>query len=69
VSTEVQIFSLCGTGWREFVEMICPTGETKYFCKGDWTGFGVICPSGGFVESAQQFCLSRRLFSAKISCA
>src|ERR1700681_757191 len=29
---------LCGTGWREFVEMICPTGEAKYFCEGDWTG-------------------------------
>src|SRR5258707_15721131 len=27
----------CGTGWRELVEMICPTGEAKYFCKGDWT--------------------------------
>src|ERR1700732_3916375 len=27
----------CGVGWREFVEMICPTGEAKYFCKGDWT--------------------------------
>src|SRR5229473_539169 len=27
-----------GVGWREFVEMICPTGEAKYFCKGDWTG-------------------------------
>jgi len=26
-----------GVGWREFVEMICPTGEAKYFCKGDWT--------------------------------
>jgi hypothetical protein len=26
-----------GVGWREFVEMICPTGEVKYFCKGDWT--------------------------------
>jgi hypothetical protein len=24
----------CGVGWREFVEMICPTGEAKYFCKG-----------------------------------
>jgi hypothetical protein len=23
---------------REFVEMICPTGEAKYFCKQDWTG-------------------------------
>jgi hypothetical protein len=27
-----------GVGWREFVEMICPTGEAKYFCEGDWTG-------------------------------
>src|SRR5712664_889388 len=26
-----------GVGWREFVEMICPTGEAKYFCKGDST--------------------------------
>jgi hypothetical protein len=28
-----------GVGWREFVEMICPTGKAKYFCKGGWTGF------------------------------
>jgi len=27
----------CGLGWREFVEMICPTDEAKYFCKGDST--------------------------------
>ena len=26
-----------GVGWREFVEMICPTGEAKYFCSEDWT--------------------------------
>ena len=36
----------CGVGWREFVEMICPTGEAKYFCKGDWTANSLICPSG-----------------------
>jgi hypothetical protein len=24
----------CGVGWREFVEMICPTAKAKYFCKG-----------------------------------
>src|SRR6266481_6140534 len=24
-------------GWRKFVEMICPTGEAKYFCKWGWT--------------------------------
>src|SRR5260370_1190477 len=37
---EALIFVLClcvGVGWRKFVEMICPTGEAKYFCKGDWT--------------------------------
>jgi hypothetical protein len=33
----------CGVGWREFVEMICPTGEAKYFCKGDSTE---KCPTG-----------------------
>jgi hypothetical protein len=33
----IMIRPSCGVGWREFVEMICPTGEAKYFCKGDWT--------------------------------
>jgi hypothetical protein len=28
---------LCGVGWRESVEMICPTGKAKYFCKWGWT--------------------------------
>src|SRR6266478_1542383 len=32
-----------GVGWREFVEMICPTGEAKYFCKEDSTQ---KCPTG-----------------------
>src|SRR5713101_730808 len=32
-----------GVGWRELVEMICPTGEVKYFCKGDSTQ---KCPTG-----------------------
>src|SRR5216683_732533 len=35
-----------GVGWREFVEMICPTGEVKYFCKWDWTAFLQVSPSG-----------------------
>jgi hypothetical protein len=26
--------------------MICPTGEAKYFCKGDSTGFSTARPSG-----------------------
>jgi hypothetical protein len=33
-----------GVGWREFVEMICPTGEAKYFCEWDWTAqIRLIC--------------------------
>ena len=32
-----------GVGWRQFVEMICPTGEAKYFCKEDSTQ---KCPTG-----------------------
>jgi hypothetical protein len=31
----IAIRPCCGTGWRELVEMICPTGEAKYFCKRD----------------------------------
>src|SRR5450631_3541074 len=34
----IMIRPSCGVGWREFVEMICPTGEAKYFCKRDSTG-------------------------------
>jgi len=37
---------LCGVGWREFVEMICPTGEAKYFCKEGWTPLSTKPPDG-----------------------
>src|SRR6267154_6556456 len=37
-SVTIMIRPSGGVGWREFVEMICPTGEAKYFCKGDRTG-------------------------------
>jgi hypothetical protein len=37
-SVTIAIRPCSGTGWREVVEMICPTGEAKYFCKGDSTG-------------------------------
>jgi hypothetical protein len=33
-------------GWREFVEMICPTGEAKYFFKEDWTEELKMRPTG-----------------------
>src|SRR6266851_2842978 len=36
----------CGVGWREFVEMICPTGEAKYFCKQGWTALSKNRPTG-----------------------
>jgi hypothetical protein len=26
-----------GTGWREVLKMICPTGRAKYFSQEDWT--------------------------------
>src|SRR5260370_3728403 len=42
-SVTIAIRPSCGVGWREFVEMICPTGEAKYFCKGDSTQ---KCPTG-----------------------
>ena len=28
----------CGTGWRELVALICPTGKVEYFCERGWTG-------------------------------
>src|SRR5712664_4069267 len=42
-SVTIAIRPFGGVGWREFVEMICPTGEAKYFCKGDSTQ---NCPTG-----------------------
>src|SRR3977135_234764 len=42
-SVTIMIRPSGGVGWREFVEMICPTGEAKYFCKGDSTE---KCPTG-----------------------
>src|SRR6266516_4543419 len=34
----IMIRPSCGRGWRKLVEMICTTGEAKYFCEQDWTG-------------------------------
>jgi hypothetical protein len=51
-SVTIAIRPSCGVGWREFVEMICPTGEAKYFCKGDWTGKSEPRPTGKSVQSA-----------------
>src|SRR4030088_3766919 len=33
-SVTIMIRPSCGVGWREFVEMICPTGEEKYYWQG-----------------------------------
>jgi hypothetical protein len=33
-SVTITIRPCCGVGWGEFVEMICPTGEAKYFANG-----------------------------------
>jgi hypothetical protein len=37
---------LCGTGWHELVEMICPTGKVENFLQRGWTAHSLICPSG-----------------------
>src|SRR3984893_18202738 len=37
---------LFGTGWRELVEMICPTSKAKNISREGWTGNSLICPSG-----------------------
>src|ERR1700736_6513027 len=38
----------------EAIEMICPTGEAEYFCKGGWTAKSLICPSGKSVQPCQR---------------
>src|ERR1700730_6618522 len=43
----------CGVGWREFVEMICPTGEAKYFCKRGWTPLSTNRPTGKSVDCGE----------------
>jgi hypothetical protein len=40
--------------------MICPTGEAKYFCKGDWTANSLICPAGNQIELLEEISLSER---------
>src|SRR5882672_9518045 len=50
-SVTIMIRPSCGVGWREFVEMICPTGEVKYFCKGDSTQ---KCPTGKSLEQIRR---------------
>jgi hypothetical protein len=49
----IMIRPSCGVGWREFVEMICPTGEAKYFCKGDWTALSTNRPTGKSPHGAE----------------
>jgi hypothetical protein len=49
-----------GVGWREFVEMICPTGEAKYFCKQGWTSLSTNRPTGKSLEPLLLSVLSLR---------
>jgi hypothetical protein len=51
-SVTIMIRPSGGVGWRESVEMICPTGEAKYFCKGDSTE---KCPTGKSVDPTGDF--------------
>src|SRR5450755_2586355 len=49
-SVTIMIRPSGGVGWREFVEMICPTGEAKYFCKEDSTQ---KCPTGKSLHGSE----------------
>ena len=44
---------LSGTGCGRY-RLICDFGKSEYFCDRGFTDFWVICPSGRFVESAQE---------------
>jgi hypothetical protein len=57
-----RVSPLCGTGWGELVEMICPTGKAEYFCRGGWTGKSLICPSGKSVDVYDQVVTRLRCF-------
>jgi hypothetical protein len=57
----------CGVGWRELVEMICPTGEAKYFCKRDSTPLSTYRPTGksaGCAVATNQTRLGQELINA-----
>jgi hypothetical protein len=54
-SVTIAIRPCCGVGWREFVEMICPTGEVKYFCKGDSTRLSTSRPTGKSLAANHSF--------------
>ena len=60
-----------GVGWREFVEMICPTGEVEYFCKGDWTGGITLIRFNkfGFTRRLVRGCSRTRRFQPSLSAA
>src|SRR5450755_3927575 len=60
-SVTIAIRPLCGgVGWREFVEMICPTGEVKYLCKWDWTAFLLASLSGKSLRAHREGGSARR---------
>jgi hypothetical protein len=51
------------------IDLIWGKREGKYFCEGDWTGIQLICPSGRFIESAQQIGSCAQAMLEKNFCA
>jgi hypothetical protein len=47
---------LLGPGRLKTVEVICPTGQAKYFCEQGWTQHSLICPSGKSLEDYAAAC-------------
>jgi hypothetical protein len=52
---------LSGTGWAELLDLICPTGEAKYFFEDIWTGQITLIRFDKLV-------FTRKGFSAKFLC-
>jgi hypothetical protein len=48
---------LFGTEWLKLVQVICPTGQSEYFFREDWTGRIALTAQANFLSA-------RTLFSA-----
>jgi hypothetical protein len=66
-SVTIMIRPSCGVGWREFVEMICPTGEAKYFCKEGWTPLSTSRPTGKSLACGENTFLVSQMRCSSIS--
>ena len=57
----------CEAGQRGLVEMICPTGKTKYFLAEDWTLESALIPQANFSSTTNGRDVTSRSSAAKDS--